>query len=158
MMPLPRDSLFGEQVKPVKITTTLSPHFTGKDAPAGYYLLAQRLFMNGAPILKKQQYIGYNGNLFVTVDYNYSCGDSLFRLAANAETLDGRKIIWLDYTKLYPMNMGFRSYIPGRVLKPSVLEIGRKKVVTPGIFRKCRDIYYLELPEIIHEHLYKGTI
>ncbi len=136
---------------PVKITATLSPHMV-KGKPRGFSLLAQRLFVNGAPILTKQQYIGHNGNLIVTVGYNGEW-DTILKIATQMNVLDGKVITWFDYGKLYPMSMGFRMYIPGRVLRPTSAE----RVVTPAIFRKCAGVFYLELQNVTTETLYRGT-
>jgi hypothetical protein len=138
-------------MKEIKITATLSPHMKG-NKPAGFYLLAQRLFIHGAPILAKQQYIGHNGNLIVTVGYNGEW-DSLLKMAVQMPELDKRKIAWFDYGKLYPMSMGFRMYIPGRVLRPTSAD----KIVGPAIFRKCGTVFYLELQNVTTEILYRGT-
>lgn len=131
---------------PVKITATLSPH------KAGFYLLAQRLFIHGAPVLAKHQHIGHNGNLIVTVGFNGKW-DTTLKMATQMNVLDGKTITWFDYGKLYPMSMGFRMYIPGRVLRPTSAE----KVVTPAIFRKCCGVFYLELQNVTTEILYRGT-
>ncbi len=55
-------------MEPIKIPVTLSPHY-GDKGPKGFYILAQRLWPEGAPILNKVQWVGYFGTLIVTVQH-----------------------------------------------------------------------------------------
>lgn len=134
-------------MEPIRIPVTLSPHIV-KSVPRGYYVLAQRLFPNGAPILNKSQFVGYNGQLIISVDRE-NRWDSLLKMAIYANMVGGEPTTWLDTSNLWPMSMGFRTYIPGTVLKPTETS---KKVEMTGVFR-CHDyyggaasLYYLQLP------------
>jgi len=138
----------------VRIPITLSSHIVnGK--PRGFYLLAQRLFPNGAPSLTKQQYIGFNGRLFVTVEHDRTW-DTLLKVALHAEKLNDKHISWLTPTPIYPMPKGFRAYIPGTIIKPASAE--SQKVEGIGVFRRAifgvsRDAYYLEILKLTAEVL-----
>lgn len=133
----------------IKIPVTLSPHY-GDKGPKGFYILAQRLWPGGAPILNKMQWVGYFGTLIVTVQHPGEW-NSLLKMSIYAGELDGRNVHWLDKGSLYPMSMGFRMYVPGRILKPK----SKDRIETIGIFRKCRDIYYLEVPKLSGDVLLK---
>ena len=133
--------------EPIKIPVTLSPHY-GDKGPKGFYILAQRLWPGGAPILNKQQWVGFFGSLIVTVQHPGKW-DTLLKMGIYAGNLEDRNVQWLDKGSLYPMSMGFRMYIPGRLLKPK----SRDRIETIGIFRKCREIYYLEVPKLSAEVL-----
>lgn len=125
-------------MKDIRVPVSLSPHIIG-GKPRGFYLLVQRLFPNGAPILRKQQWLGFNGRcLQVTVDYSPDC-DSLLKMAIRYPA-----VTWLAPAKLWPMAMGFKSYIPGTILKPESAEVG--KVETMGVFKQESDLFFLEIP------------
>lgn len=139
----------------IKIPVSLSPHIVaGK--PRGYYLLAQRLFPNGAPILRRDQFAGFNGCLIVTVA-RHNKWNTFFDMCIQVRKLHEQAISWFGSTKLYPMNKGFRMYIPGSILKPPSAD--SKKIETIGIFRKHEyfggvgSLYYLELQEFTAEVL-----
>lgn len=131
-------------MEPVKIPVSICPHFS-QGKPRGHYVLAKRLFTGDQPILIKQQYVGFNGFLFVTVVHPNQW-DTTFKIAHQIREMDGRKIIWLGTARLYPMGGGFKTYLPEHVLKAD--KPGRVEGV--GIFRKYKapgfECYYLELP------------
>jgi hypothetical protein len=135
----------------VKITTSICPHFV-KDEGRGHYIICRKLFRNGAPILAKQQFVGFNGFLFVTVGHPGEW-NSVFKMSQYVTQLDGRPVTWLGSANLYTYSQGFRAYIPEYILKAK--EPGRIESV--GIFRKHTapkfEIYYLELPKITAEVL-----
>jgi len=130
----------------VHIPISLCPHFS-QDKPRGFYLLAKRLFLNDQPILRRQQYVGFNGFLFVTVVHPNSW-DTTFKTATKIQTLDGRRITWLGSVPLYGLKGGFKVYLPETIMKAK--KPGRIEGV--GIFRKYQApgfvCYYLELPKI----------
>lgn len=141
-------------MNPIQIPVTLSPH--GVDGkPRGFYLLAQRLFTKGSPILRKDQFIGFNGSLIVTVA-RHNAWDSLVKMGVYAHLLDSTRVFWYDKAALYPMTKGFRMYIPGTVLTPGMFQSPAvvSKIETTGIFRKhdfyggIEPLFYLEIPLI----------
>lgn len=136
-------------MNPIPIPVTLSPHFVnGK--PRGYYLLAQRLFPNGSPALNKKQWLGFHeGNLIVTASFP-SEWNSLMSMAVNCPSIEGKPFMWLAPAKLWPMPMGFRTYIPGTILKP---DVGSSKVETTGVFKQYMSLFWLSLTEVTGEVL-----
>lgn len=135
----------------VTIPISICPHFS-QGKPRGHYLLAKRLFLNDQPILRKQQYAGFNGFLFVTV-MRPNSWDTAFKTAVRIPRLDGRDIQWLGAVSLYGMKGGFKVYLPESILKAK--DPGRIEGV--GIFRKYVapgfDCYYLEIPKLTAEVL-----
>lgn len=133
-------------MQPIHIPVSLCPHFSQGKA-RGYYLLAKRLFPNGSPILNKQQWIGWNGFLFVTV-FHPPQWDSIFKIANFIKKLDEREIIWLGGCHLTNMTGGFKVYLPEYVMKPK--KPGR--IECTGIFRKHESLgfecFYLEIPKL----------
>lgn len=138
-------------MEPVTIPISLCPHFSG-GKPRGHYLLAKRLFLNDQPILTRQQYVGYNGFLFVTVVHP-NWWDTTFKTAISIPEMDGRSITWLGTVLLYGLKGGFRVYLPEIILKAK--EPGRIEGI--GIFRKYKapgfSCYYLEIPKLSAEVL-----
>ena len=130
----------------VKIPISICPHFS-QGKPRGHYLLAKRLFLNDQPILRKQQYVGFNGFLFVTVVYP-NWWDTTFKTATKIQMIDGRRITWLGAVSSYGMKGGFKVYLPEHILKAK--RPGRIEGV--GIFRKYQTLgfacYYLEIPKL----------
>lgn len=136
-------------MQPIKIPISLCPHIV-EGKPRGYYLLAQWLFPKGAPRLVKQQFLGFNGQLLVTVEHD-GTWDSLLKIALFVENLNGKRVTWLTKTPIYTMPLGFRAYIPGTILKPISADVA--KITTTGVFKKesfgvSKDLYYLEIPKI----------
>lgn len=133
----------------VRIPISICPHFS-QGKPRGHYVLAKRLFGDDPPILAKQQYVGYNGFLFITVVHPAQY-DTIFKMICGIREMDDRPIDWLGTTHLYPMTRGFKAYLPGHILKVDTPE----KVEGVGIFRKYTalgfELYYLELPMITAE-------
>lgn len=142
-------------MNPISVPVTFSPHIVnGK--PRGYYLLVQSLFPNGAPILRRDQFVGFmGGHLIVTVSRHHTW-NTLFRMAIHPQW-DEHSVTWLDSCKLYRMSKGFRMYIPGTVLCPTSAE--SKKVETMGIFKKwtygggIEPMFFVELPVVSAEVL-----
>lgn len=135
----------------VTIPISICPHFS-QGKPRGHYLLAKRLFLNDPPILRKQQYVGFNGFLFVTV-VRPNSWDTAFKTAIRIPRLDGRDIQWLGAVSLYGLRGGFKVYFPETILKAE--KPGRIEGV--GIFRKYQApgfaCYYLEIPKLTAEVL-----
>lgn len=138
-------------MNPVTIPVSICPHFT-KGKPRGHYLLAKRLFQNETPILAKQQFVGYNGFLFVTVVHPAKW-DTTFKMACAITELDGQPIKWLGTTHLTPLAGGFKAYLPEPITKAN--KPGRIEGI--GIFRKHValgfELYYLEIPKFTAEVL-----
>jgi len=140
----------------IRIPVTLSPHIV-KGKPRGYYLLAQRLFPNGAPILRKDQFVGFSGGFMVITVARQNTWNTLMHMAIYASDVYGEIFAWLDSCKLYPMNKGFRAYIPGTILRPP--SAGSKKVETFGLFQKTAfggdvaDMWYVKVPDVSAEVL-----
>ena len=138
-------------MEPVKIPISICPHFS-QGKPRGHYILAKRLFSKEQPILAKQQYVGFNGFLFVTVVHPNQW-DTTFKIANQIREMDGQKIIWLGAVRMYSMLGGFKTYLPEHILKAE--KPGRVEGV--GIFRKYTalgfECYYLELPMLSAEVL-----
>lgn len=139
----------------VKIQTTLSPHIVdGK--PRGYYLIAQRLFTHGLPILRRDQFVGFSRGLVVTIE-RHRTWQSLLDIGLRAQSLGGQSVSWLGKIKMYQMSAGFRMYIPGTILKPTSAD--SKKIETWGIFDKeiygagISPLYYLKVPIVTAEVL-----
>jgi hypothetical protein len=100
--------------------------------------LAQRLFPNGSPILAKAQWIGFNGQcLILTVDYPFE-NDTLLKMAIRCPFAT-----WLAPAKLWPMSKGFKSYIPGTILKPESAEAA--KIETTGVFTRYSGLFFLKI-------------
>ena len=135
----------------VTIPISICPHFSQGKA-RGHYILAKRLFLKDQPILERQQYVGFNGFLFVTVVHPGSW-DTAFKTAISIPRLDGRNIQWLGAVPLYGLKGGFKVYLPESILKAK--EPGRIEGV--GIFRKYQapgfSCYYLEIPKLSAEVL-----
>ena len=135
----------------VTIPISICPHFS-QGKPRGHYLLAKRLFLHEQPILSRQQYVGFNGFLFVTVVHP-SEWTTTFRTAIRISQLDDRKVIWLGSANLYPLKGGFKVYLPETILKAK--KPGRIEGV--GIFRKYKapgfECFYLEIPKLTAEVL-----
>jgi len=139
-------------MEPVTIPISICPHFS-QGKPRGHYLLAKRLFIGeDQPILVKQQYVGFNGFLFVTV-VRPNSWTTTFKTAIKIPRLDDRKIIWLGTVPLYGLKGGFKVYLPETILKAK--KPGRIEGV--GIFRKYQapgfSCYYLEIPKLSAEIL-----
>jgi len=138
-------------MEPVTIPISICPHFS-QGKPRGHYLLAKRLFRNEQPILVKQQFVGYNGFLFVTV-VRPPGSDTTFKIANRIQVMDGRSIIWLGSVHQYLLRGGFKVYLPEHILKAK--EPGRIEGI--GIFRKYQapgfSCYYLEIPKLSAEVL-----
>ncbi len=135
----------------VTIPISICPHFS-QGKPRGHYILAKRLFRNEQPILVKQQFVGFNGFLFVTV-VRPSDSDTTFKMAQRIQEMDGRRIMWLGTAHQYLQRGGFKTYLPETILKAK--EPGRIEGV--GIFRKFEapgfSCYYLEIPKLSAEVL-----
>lgn len=135
----------------INIPVSICPHFSG-GKPRGHYILAKRLFQEGAPILVKQQFVGFNGFFFVTV-VRPPLWNSTFKIANYIKRLDGREVIWLGGCHLTSLAGGFKIYITEDILKAK--EPGR--IEGTGIFRKYKapgfEVYYLEIPKITGEIL-----
>ena len=138
-------------MEPVTIPISLCPHFS-QGKPRGFYLLAKRLFLNDQPILTRQQYVGFNGFLFVTV-VRPNSWTTTFKTAISIPRLDGRNIQWLGTVPLYGLKGGFKVYLPETILKAK--KPGRIEGV--GIFRKYEapgfSVCYLEIPKLTAEIL-----
>jgi hypothetical protein len=127
----------------IRIPVTLTPHYqSGK--PSGYYLLAQRLFPRGAPILVKQQFAGFSDGLVVTVNHPPQL-DTPLKMAVVCPVIGGQGVTWLSKVSIYPMSMGFRMYIPGNILKPPT---GALNFETTGIFHGAGELYWLHVPAV----------
>ena len=133
-------------MEPVTIPISICPHFS-QGKPRGHYLLAKRLFLTEQPILARQQYVGYNGFLFVTVVHPNQW-DTVFKIASHISTMDDRSIIWLGAVRQHLMPKGFKVYLPEHILKAK--KPGRVEGI--GIFRKYEapgfSVYYLEIPKL----------
>jgi len=136
-------------MNPIKVPVTFSPHIVG-GKPRGYYALAQWLFPNGAPILQRRQFAGYNGQLLITVEKPMEC-KTLLHMALKVSTLQNTPIMWLGACKVYHMSRGFRAYIPGSILCPPSAE--SEKIETHGFFRRHGDLFYMEFPKVSAEVL-----
>lgn len=138
-------------MEPVKIPISICPHFS-QGKPRGHYILAKRLFSGSVPILVKQQFVGYNGFLFVTVARPPE-SDTTFKIANRIQKMDGRNIIWLGTAHQYPLPGGFKTYLTEDIMKAK--KPGRVEGI--GIFRKYTapgfDCYYLEIPKLTGEVL-----
>lgn len=130
----------------VTIPISICPHFS-QGKPRGHYILAKRLFTEEQPILTRQQYVGYNGFLFVTVVHP-NHWNTTFKMAINCSQMDGRSITWLGTARQYPLRKGFKVYLTEDILKAE--KPGRIEGV--GIFRKYTapgfGVYYLEIPKL----------
>lgn len=139
------------KMEAVTIPISICPHFS-QGKPRGHYILAKRLFLEDQPILVRQQYVGFNGFLFVTVVHP-NWWDTTFKTAISIPRLDGRNIQWLGTVPLYGMRKGFKVYLPETILKAK--KPGRIEGV--GIFRKYVapgfECYYLEIPKLTAEVL-----
>ena len=133
-------------MKPVTIPISICPHFS-QGKPRGHYLLAKRLFLTEQPILARQQYVGYNGFLFVTVVHPNQW-NTVFKIASRISTMDDRSIIWLGAVRQHLLPKGFKVYLPEHILKAK--KPGRIEGI--GIFRKYEaprfSVYYLEIPKL----------
>ena len=130
----------------VTIPISICPHFS-QGKPRGHYLLAKRLFLNDQPILVRQQYVGFNGFLFVTVVHPPEW-TTTFKIASRIRWFDNRKVFWLGAVRQHLMPKGFKVYLPETILKAK--KPGRIEGV--GIFRKYEapgfSCYYLEIPKL----------
>ena len=138
-------------MEPVKIPISICPHFS-QGKPRGHYVLAKRLFRHEQPMLIRQQFVGFNGFLFITVVHPYQW-DTTFKMACAIKEMDQQPIIWLGSANLYPFGGGFKVYLAEHILKAK--EPGRIEDV--GVFRKYKalgfECYYLEIPKLSAEVL-----
>ena len=138
-------------MEPVTIPISLCPHFS-QNKPRGFYILAKRLFRNEPPMLIRQQFVGYNGFLFVTVVRPSEC-NTVFKIANRIKMMDDRSIIWLGSAHQYLLGGGLKIYLAEHILKAK--KPGRIEGV--GIFRKYKalgfECYYLEIPKLTTEIL-----
>ena len=97
--------------------------------------------------MARQQYVGFNGFLFVTVVHPNQW-DTTFKIANQVSEMDDQKIIWLGAVHQYLLPKGFKVYLPEHILKAK--KPGRIEGV--GIFRKYEapgfSCYYLEIPKL----------
>lgn len=135
----------------IKIPISICPHFSQGKA-RGHYILAKRLFKEDQPILVRQQYVGFNGFLFITVVHPAQWNTS-FKIASHISVMDNRSIIWLGAAPLYSLPGGFKVYLAEHILKAK--KPGRVEGI--GIFRKYSapgfDCFYLEIPLLSAEVL-----
>jgi len=140
-----------EKIEPIKIPISICPHSSAGKI-RGWYVLAKRLFRGDDPILFKHQFLGFNGNLIVSVQQ--AAIRSLFQMATKYPKLEDRDITWLGKVSLFRLKGGFKVYIPGEYLEVE----NPTRVETVGIFR-CHTaynrklFYYLEIPAITAEVL-----
>lgn len=135
-------------MNPVKVPISICPHHSGAK-PHGHYIIVNGLFPKGTPILKRQQFVGFNGFLFITIAITHTTViDTNFKVITHLGTLDAKKIDWLGSAKLYTTPKGLRIYLPEDILKAGDYE----KIKDIGIFRKAQGpkfgVYYLEVPRI----------
>ena len=130
----------------IRINVTLYPHVQRGKA-SGYYVLAERLFPRGAPILVKQQFVGYGGSggLILTVAHPPQ-SDTVIKMAVVHPLIGGEPVTWLSTAPLYQLGSGFRMYIAGKVMRPRSAEVG--KFLTTGMFRGAGELYWLEIPAV----------
>jgi hypothetical protein len=128
----------------IRINVTLSPHVQ-KGKPSGYYVLAERLFPRGAPILAKKQFVGFSDGLIVTVSHPV-VARSVLSMAVHVPRLAGNPVTWLSEAHLYPMSLGFRAYVPRKVLKAQSAEVPR--FITTGVFRGEGNLFWLWIPAV----------
>lgn len=140
-----------DQMDSIKIPVSICPHFSG-GKPRGHYILAKRLFTKSQPIIAKQQYVGFNGFLFVTVVHPNQW-DTTFKMVCAVLEMDQQPVKWLGSVHLYPLKGGFKAYLPESILQAR--EPGRIEDV--GVFRKYVapgfEIFYLEIPKLTAEVL-----
>ena len=145
--------LLHKQMKPVTIPITISPH-THKGKPVGYYIIATRLFPKGNPPILRRQFVGVGQNMVITVGRDNRL-NSVLKLQTFIPKIGEMPVTWLSGVKLYPINMGFRVYIPGRVWKPKSAE--DKRIQTIGEFKRYEmgaiDLFYLSVPKITNDIL-----
>ncbi len=137
-------------MEPVTIPISICPHFS-QGKPRGHYILAKRLFIGeDQPILARQQYVGFNGFLFVTVVHPNQW-DTIFKISCMIQEMDQQPIKWLGAVHQYSLKGGFKVYLPETILKAT--EPGRIEGV--GVFRKYQapgfGVYYLEIPKLTAE-------
>lgn len=92
----------------------------------------------------KQQFVGFTDCMIVTAAHPPSAGTPL-AMAVTYPVLD-KPVTWLAVTALYPMNLGFRMYIPGTILIPDSAEA--PKIMTTGIVHKFGEVFYVEIPRV----------
>lgn len=130
----------------INIPVSICPHFSG-GKPRGHYILAKRLFQVETPILAKQQFVGFNGFLFITV-FRPGLWDTIFKIANYIKELNGRDVVWLGGVHLTSLSGGFKVYLTEDIMKAK--ELGR--IEGTGIFRKHKspgfECFYLEIPKI----------
>lgn len=136
-------------MEPIRITTTLSPHFS-KGLPRGYYLVAQRLFPGGVPLLRKQQFLGFCGGSLVVTVGSPNHWDSIMKMSIHCQELIEGPVSWLDSCSIWAANKGFRAYISQKFLPAGA---NSKPVTGTGIFKlhtmaNSAQIYYLEVPKV----------
>jgi len=129
-------------MEPIRIPVSLCPHVV-KGKPRGYYVLCQRIFPRGAPILVKQQFVGFCGALVITANHPPQ-SDSVLKMAIYCPMLGGEGVTWLGGAPIYPMPMGFRAYVSRDILGPTTAEA--RKVETTGIFMRNGDVFYVKIP------------
>jgi len=138
-------------LNPVKIPLSICPH-TSAGRVQGWYVLAKRLFAEDDPVLFKHQFLGFNGNLIISVQQAEI--RSLFQMATKYPKLEDRDITWLGKVSLFRLKGGFKVYLPWEYLEVE----NPKRIETVGIFR-ChiafdrKLFYYLEIPAITAEVL-----
>ena len=131
----------------VRISVALSPHVQ-QGKPTGYALIAERLFTKKIKLVKRQ-FLGFSDGLIITVGgIEHFEWDSVLKMAIMLPILAGRPANWLAPAPIYASPGGFRSYIPGHILKPSSAEETASHLW--GEFCDCpvgdTKLYYLRVP------------
>ena len=138
-------------MNPINISMSFCPHVTNGKL-RGWYLLAKRLFVEDTPILRKHQFLGFNGGLVVSI--THPGAETLFEMITRHPKLEDRDVSWFGLTSLFPMNRGCKVYIPEKILKISI----PTKIETTGIFRRHdtyrnEPFFYVEVPALTAEVL-----
>jgi hypothetical protein len=131
----------------LRISVAMSPHIQ-QGKPTGYYMIAERLFAKKIKLVKRQ-FLGFSDGLLITVGgIEHREWDSVLKMAINLPTLAGKPVNWLTPVPIYNSPGGFRSYIPGKILKPTSPE--EKVSHLWGEFCECpvgdTKLYFVRVP------------
>lgn len=133
-------------MNPIRIPITISPHIIG-DKPRGFYILAHSLWGKDKPIIFRQQFVGFQGSLILTMAHP-SEWTSLVKATIYASVMNGKPISWFSSVQQYPQGTGVRFYLPSGILPPT----SAGKIETIGIIGKASygsgSVVYISIPRI----------
>lgn len=130
----------------MKTIVTFSPHIV-EGKPRGYYLIMPYLFPNGTPILRRDQFAGFDGRGLIVTLSRHNAWNTLKHMAIQIPKL----ATWLGTCRLYVQKHGVRIYLPSSVLKPTPAEEKRElraELLKESFGAGVADLWYVRIPGV----------